>query len=72
MSNYDYENDPKAFESAVIDFFYDDYFKGAEGHDYTDEEITMSANKADVDNCIAIVKDTLYRHFDIKEGGENV
>ena len=42
MSNYDYENDTKAFESATIDFFYDDYFKGAEGHDYTDEQITMS------------------------------
>lgn len=55
------------FDNATVDFFYDQYFKGEEGHDYTDEEITMSVTKADVDNCLEIMKTTLYRHFGIKE-----
>lgn len=58
------END---YEKAVIDFFYDVYFKGKEGHDYTDEEITMSVNKGDIDRCANSVKEVLYKHFDIKE-----
>ena len=64
---YDYENDSKAFNSATIDFFYDDYFKGEEGHDYNDDQITMAVEKQDIDNCMAIMKDILYKHFGIKE-----
>lgn len=64
---YDYENDSNAFCSATIDFFYDDYFKGEAGHDYTDEQITMSVNKTDIDDCLEIMKATLYKHFDIRE-----
>ena len=62
----DYENDVNAFKDATIDFFYDEYFKGEEGHDYTDEQITMSVEQADIDNCMEIMKDILYKHFDIK------
>lgn len=62
----DYENDVNAFKDATIDFFYDEYFKGEEGHDYTDEQITMSVEQADIDNCMDIMKDILYKHFDIK------
>lgn len=68
LYNYDYENDTEAFSTATLDFFYDQYFKGEEGHDYTDNEITMSVNKADIDNCLEIMKAVLYRHFDIKKG----
>ena len=56
----------KDYNEAVIDFFYDVYFKGKEGHDYTDEEITMSVNKMDVDKCVDSIKQVLYKHFDIK------
>lgn len=62
----DYENDVNAFKDASIDFFYDEYFRGEEGHDYTDEQITMSVEQADIDNCIEIMKDILYKHFGIK------
>lgn len=68
---YDYENDYKAFNDATIDFFYDDYFRGEEGHDYTDEEITISTTKVDVDNCLELVRDTLYRHFGFNNGTDN-
>lgn len=64
---YDYENDHKAFHTATLDFFYDQYFKGYEGHDYTDDEVTMSTTKEDIDECLDLMKDSLYRHFDIKE-----
>jgi len=63
----DYENDFKAFDTATIDFFYDDYFKGEEGHDYTDEQISMSVEKCDVDNCLETMRGILYDHFGIKE-----
>ena len=63
----DYENDQNAFNDAVIDFFYDDYFKGEEGHDYTDEQIAMSVERADIENCLEIMRGVLYKHFDIKE-----
>ena len=65
---YDYENDSNAFRSATIDFFYDEYFKGEAGHDYTDEEITMAVSKTDIDDCLEIMKDILYKHFGIKKG----
>lgn len=55
------------FEKAVIDLFYDAYFKGKEGHEYTDEEITMSATKGDIDKCASSVKSVLYKHFGIHE-----
>lgn len=65
MSNY--ENDSKAFENATIDFFYDEYFKGEQGHGYTDEQVSMSVCKDDVDDCIKVMKNILYKHFGIKE-----
>ena len=58
----------KTFDDATIDFFYDDYFKGEEGHDYTDEQITMSVNQDDIDDCLATMRGILYKHFGIKEG----
>lgn len=65
---YDYENDYEAFNTATIDFFYDHYFKGEEGHtDWTDEQITGSIQKYDIDNCLDIMKGILYKHFGIKE-----
>lgn len=60
------EYDYKAFNDAIIDLYYDDYFRGEEGHDYTDDEITMATTKADIDNMLEIIKATLYKHFDIK------
>lgn len=62
-----YEKDFKAFDDATIDFFYDEYFKGEEGHDYTDEQIMMSVNKADIEDCIATMRGILYKHFGIEE-----
>lgn len=67
IHKYDYENDYKAFNDATIDFFYDDYFRGEEGHDYTDNDITMSTTKVDIDNCLELMRDTLYRHFGIED-----
>lgn len=56
------------FETATIDLFYDDYFKGEKGHDdYTDDEITMSVNKDDIDDCLTSMRDILYKHFGIRE-----
>lgn len=55
------------YKNAVVDFFYDEYFKKREGHDYTDEQITMSVNKGDIDKCVAEIKTILYNQFDIKE-----
>lgn len=63
----DYENDYKAFNDATIDFFYDDYFKGEEGHDYTDEQIQMSVNKDDIENCLDTMRGILYDHFGINK-----
>lgn len=63
---YDYENDYEAFDTATIDFFYDQYFRGEEGHDYTDNEISMSVEKTDIDNCLELMKNNLYKHFGIK------
>lgn len=71
-TRYDCENDYKAFNTAIMDFFYDHYFKGEEGHtDWTDEQITGSVQKDDIDNCLEIMKDTLYDFFGITEKGEN-
>jgi len=64
---YDYENDPNAFETATLDFFYDQYFNGEEGHNYTDEQVTTSVVRADIDNCLDIMRTLLYHHFGIKE-----
>ena len=55
------------FENATIDLFYDDYFKGEKGHDYTDEQITMSATKDDIDDCLTSMRDILYKHFGIRK-----
>ena len=67
-----YENDRNAFRDATIDFFYDEYFRGEEGYEYTDEEIAMSVNKGDVDNCLEVMRGVLYGHFDIlKEDNED-
>ena len=68
---YDYENDPNAFETATLDFYYDQYFKGEQGHTYTDKEISISTGKTDIDDCLAIMKTILYRHFGISEPVEN-
>lgn len=67
MDFRDYKNDPHAFWDSVIDLFYDGYFNGKEGHDYTDEQVELSVNKEDVDKCVAEIKTILYKHFDIKE-----
>lgn len=64
---YDFENDHKAFENAVKDFYYDIYFNGVEWHEYTDEEITMATTKHDIDDCVERMRDILYKHFDIKK-----
>ena len=58
----------KDYNEAVIDFFYDVYFKGREGHDYTDEQIAMSVTKMDIDKCVETARDALYEHFDINPG----
>ena len=55
------------YKNSVIDFFYDEYFKKKKGHDYTDEQITMSVNKEDIDDCVTGIKTILYKHFNIKE-----
>lgn len=61
----------KDFDKATIDFFYDDYFRGEEGHkDWNDMEITFSIEKEDVDDCLETMRGILYKHFDIK-GEEN-
>lgn len=63
---YNYEKDSEAFGTATIDFFYDQYFKGAEGHDYTDEQVSTSVQKDDIDNCLEVMKHILYKHFDVR------
>lgn len=63
-------NDFKAFDDATIDFFYDQYFRGEEGHDYTDDEITMSVNADDIEDCLGTMRGILYKHFGIKKGKE--
>ena len=68
---YDYDNDPEAFETATLDFYYDQYFKGECGHDYTDHEIAMATTKTDLDDCLEIMRAILYRHFGINEPVEN-
>lgn len=54
------------FEEKVVDLYYDDYFRGEKAHDYTDEQITFATAKADIDDCLDKIKQTLYKHFDIK------
>lgn len=54
------------FDKDTIDFFYDKYFKGKEGHDYTDEQITMSVNKGDIEDCLTTMRGILYKHFGIE------
>lgn len=58
----------KRFDDATVDFFYDSYFRGEEGHDYTDEQISMSVNKDDIEDCLGTMRGILYKHFGIKKG----
>lgn len=54
----------------TVDIFYDAYFRGVKGHDYTDEEITWAVVKEDVDDCLRLMKEALYHHFGIDEKGD--
>lgn len=65
--NKNFEDEFKSFDNATIDFFYDDYFNGEEGHDYTDEEIEASVNKDDIEDCLNTMRGILYKHFGINE-----
>ena len=60
----------KCFDDATVDFFYDSYFRGEEGHDYTDEQISMSVNTDDIEDCLGTMRGILYKHFGIKKGEE--
>ena len=52
----------------IINLYYDDFFKNYKGHDdWSDEEITISTCKGDVDEFIDEVKNIMYKRFDIKE-----
>lgn len=55
-----------ASDKTTIDFFYDDYFNGKEGHTYTDKEIHASASKMDIDDCLEDMRIVLYTHFGIE------
>lgn len=61
----DFQTKYDAFRVKVIDLFYEEYFKGIAGHaDWTDEEIGQSANWMDVESCLNVIKDVLYKEFD--------
>ena len=55
------------FDEACDNFFYDAYMKGREGHEWTDEEITLSAHRGDIDDCVEALRKALYKHFGIKD-----
>lgn len=58
--------DPSIFYDATLDFFYDRYFKEHEGHDWDDEAITGSVQQDDIDKCLDLMRETLYKHFGVK------
>lgn len=65
------ENTKSSFRNAIVDFFYDEYFRKEKGHEYTDEEIVMSVNGEDIEDCLECMRSVLYMHFGtIKEGSK--
>ena len=57
------------FKDDCVDFYFDKYQKGYEMRDdWTDEDITISTCKGDIDKCVEVMRKRLYEYFDIKEG----
>ena len=62
------ESFTKIFENDTIDFFYDNYFRKEVLHeDWTDEQISLSVNADDIEDCIEKMRKTLYDHFGVEE-----
>ena len=64
---YKKEKVSRSFKDKVLNLFYDDYFRNEKGHHYTDEQITISVVKGDIDDCLTNIKQILYKHFGVKE-----
>lgn len=54
------------FHTTTIDNYYDNFFNGRKGHNYTDEQIEYATTEEDIKEYLKEQRKILYKHFGIK------